>query len=662
MKRMHLFPGFQRAVWIVLALLFAGNLNIQAQVSNITVDVSRPGAQVAPICRGQQVEEFNHQFQGGLYAQLISNPSFEEIDINHNHTPAANWHLTMQEASKGNLYGQTAVETNMLNRFQGHCIKFEVVSVASGSVGLANGGYWGIKLENNTKYKVSFWVKKDTDFKGTIKVKLEGNDGKVYAQSRDFKPGTNWEHFTCTLTTRGISRVTGDNRFVIYASTTGNLYFDVITVMPPTWKNRPNGLRTDLAEKMDALKFKYIQFPGGCTVESASMDKCWNWKNSIGLLEQRAGSTRNRWWYKNDLFFGLDEYFQLCEDMGAEPVYTTSAGIDERPNLPDWYALCPLDQMQPIIEDILDLLEYCNGSVSTTWGAKRAANGHRKPYHLKYIEIGNENYGTTDDYNARYKLIHNAIKEKYPDIKVMYNGTSRDYKPDTAGNSLDFTDEHFYRNDLSDLYHKYDSINPVCKKICVAEYASSIHGNGGDVIGNQRDAVSDAVFMLGCEKNSGRMWWTGYGNYAGVVGHGNFGPCIVWNDAVSCFATPSYYMQKMLFTENQGTRILPFSQNLTHCYCSATIDNQSGRNDILIKVANNSDFPESVNITLKGAGNVGTDGHSLTLSGLPEYENTLDNPTKVVPSEGRFVAGNSCIYSFPAWSVSVLRIHLMNGK
>ena len=123
------------------------------------------------------------------------------------------------------------------------------------------------------------------------------------------------------------------NRFVIYASATGDLYFDVVTVMPPTWKNRPNGLRPDLAEKLDALKFKYIQFPGGCTAESASMDTCWNWKNSIGPLEQRPGSTRNRWGYKNDLYFGLDEYLQLCEDLGAEPVYTTSAGISERPRI-----------------------------------------------------------------------------------------------------------------------------------------------------------------------------------------------------------------------------------------------------------------------------------------------------------------------------------------
>ena len=647
----------------------AGVVIVHAQnaSSNFTVDVSRPGAAVAPICRGQQIEEFNYQFQGGLYAQLINNPSFEEIDAKLNNTPTANWSLIKSGSSDGNLKSQISGETSMLNSNQNHCAKLEVTSVASGSVGLANGGYWGIGLKNNTTYKVSFWARRGSNFKGTIKAKLESNDGNVYAQSADFKPATGWQHFTCDLTASGIPGVTGTNRFVLYASSTGDIYFDVITLMPPTWKNRPNGLRPDLAEKLDALKFKYIQFPGGCTAESYKMSECWNWKNSVGPLEQRAGSTRNRWWYKNDLYFGLDEYLQLCEDLGAEAVYTTSAGLSE-PHLSsgNWYGVCPLDQMQPIIDDILDLIEYCNGSASTKWGAKRVANGHPAPYNLKYIEIGNESVfdynrdGTI--YSDRYKLIYDAIKAVGPNIKIMYNGNLGKEPSRTYGNSLDYTDEHFYRRDLSTLYNRYDSIDPACKKICVAEYASSIKGNGGNVIGNFGDALGDAVFMLGCEKNSERMWWTGYGNYAGFVGHGNFGPCIVWNDAVSCFASPSYYMQKMLFTENQGSRVLPFTQNTANCYWSASIDNESEKNDILLKVVNNKGTSESVNITLNGVGKVDPEGHSSTLTGAPADENSLENPDKVVPARGTFAAGNSFKYLFQANSVSVLRIRFLKQK
>jgi alpha-L-arabinofuranosidase len=625
----------------------------QTTNSSFTVDISRPGAPVAPICRGQQIEEFNHQIEGGLYAQLINNPSFEELK-----NPIAQWTLIQSGNSTGNLYSQTSLQTGMLNNGQEHCIKLEVTSVSSGIVGMSNGGYWGIKLENKTRYKASFWAKCGTNFNGTIRAKLENNAGKVFAQSTDFKPTTSWQHFTCDLETSGITNVAGTNRFVISASATGDIYFDVVTLMPPTWKNRPNGLRPDLGEKLAALKMKFIQFPGGCTAESSNMDTCWNWKNSIGPLETRPGSTRNRWGYKNDLYFGLDEHMQLCEDLGAEPVYVTSSGISETPGATGWFAICPLDKMQPIVDDILDLIQYCNGSATTPWGARRAANGHPAPYNLKYIEIGNENgWETAIDYGPRYSMIHDAILSQYPDMKIMYNGFRQDnVRSNTFGNAVDFVDEHFYLNDLSVLYSKYDAIDPACKKICVAEYASSSNGNGGNVVGNFGDALGDAVFMLGCEKNSERLWWTGYGNYAGFTDHGDFGPCIVWNDAVSSFGSPSYYMQKMLFTDNQGTRVLPFVQNTAHCHWSASVDQEGGKNDILLKVVNNSGSSESVNIVIGEGGNVISKGHATVLTGDLKAENSIREPTRIVPSASAFNAGKNFTYLFPAYSVSVLRI------
>ncbi len=176
------------------------------------------------------------------------------------------------------------------------------------------------------------------------------------------------------------------------------------------------------------------------------------------------------------------------------------------------------------------------------------------------------------------------------------------------------------------------------------------------MIGNYGDALGDAVFMLGCEKNSERIWWTGYGNYAGVVDHSDFGPCIVWNDAVSCFCSPSYYMQKMLFTDNQGSQILPFRHNSKNCYFSSSIDKNSGKNDILIKIVNKSGNAELVNIRLDGIKKVNPKGIFTQMTGAPADENSLINPRKIVPSEGTFKAGNSFEYRFPAYSVTVLRI------
>ena len=259
------------------------------------------------------------------------------------------------------------------------------------------------------------------------------------------------------------------------------------------------------------------------------------------------------------------------------------------------------------------------------------------------------------EYIPRYSMIHDAILAHYPDMKIMFNATR--VPSATDEHFLDFADDHFYEKDLAHLYNKYDSINPACKKICVAEYASSIGGNGGNVIGNFGDALGDAVFMLGCEKNSERMWWTGYGNYAGFVGHGNFGPCIVWNDAVSSFTTPSYQMQKILFSDNQGTRILPFT-NTDHCYWSASIDTEAGKNDVLLKVVNKSGASERVNVTLSGAGNVNSVGHSTMLSGAPDAENSLADPSHVVPSSGTFTTGASFEYVFPAYSITMLRVGL----
>ncbi len=622
--------------------------------STCIVDVSKPGAAVADICRGQQLEGgFDHEFEGGLYAQLINNPSFEALN-----NPIAEWYLVKTGSSKGNLYAQTSSDTTMLNSRQEHCIKLSVSSVDSGSVGLANGGYWGIGLRNDTRYKVSFWAKRGSNFAGTLRAKLESNDGVAYAESEGFRPTLSWQHFDCELTTRGISSVSGNNRFVLYASTTGDVYFDVVTVMPPTWKNRPNGLRPDLAEKLVGLKLKYIQFPGGCTAESASVKACWDWKNSIGPIEQRAGSTRNRWGYKNDLYFGLDDYLQLCADLGAEPVYVTSAGISEVPQDKKWWGICPLDKMQPIIDDILDLLQYCKGSTSTPWGAKRAANGHPAPYHLRYVEIGNENGGeTAREYGLRYVTIRQALLAHYPDLKIMFNGLQQRWVlPPSLRDPVDFVDQHFYMRDLSGLYHRFDMIDPAWKKVCVAEYASSIYGNGGNVIGNLGDALGDAVFMLGCERNSEKMWWTGYGNYGGIVGHAQFGPCMVWNDAVSNFAAPSYYMEKMLFSDNLGTRLLPFTQTTAYCFWSASIDTASGKHDVLLKVVNNHCVAETVNITLKGAAEVDPAGQSTALAGAPGDENSLAKPTKVFPITGTFVAGTSFKYCFPAHSITVLRI------
>jgi alpha-N-arabinofuranosidase len=240
-----------RRAALVLSAWSAAAVALRAQTADptCTIDVSRPGAAVAPICQGQQIEEFNYQFEGGLYAQLLRNPSFEELN-----DPLTGWTLVMPGSSRGSLSAATAADTGLLNDRQKHCAK-----LASGTgAGLANAGYWGIGLKDQTTYKVSFWAKREPNFEGTVEAALESNEGKVCARSQAFKPTTSWRHFTCDLTTQGITQLTGSNRFVLYASSAGTVYFDVVTLMPRTWKDRPNGLRPDLGGRLAALQLKYI--------------------------------------------------------------------------------------------------------------------------------------------------------------------------------------------------------------------------------------------------------------------------------------------------------------------------------------------------------------------------------------------------------------------
>jgi alpha-L-arabinofuranosidase len=652
----RLLTGF-----ILLAVWYSGATILKAQTANsmLTVDLTKPGHQISPILyNGELFEEIGRGIDGGFYAQLISNYSFED------NNPLDSWYLVNpgsvrgaifrrtktdvyydlkfdpQRASRGALYALTSAETAQLNSNQYHCLKLDITSVGSGSVGAANTGYWGIRLDNNTTYKVSFFARKDDNFDGTITVKLESNDGQVYASSEPVTPTQTWQKYTCDLVTSGISGVSGSNRFVLYGSTTGSLYFDVVRVMPPTYKDRPNGMRIDMANLQAALKPKFIRFPGGCDVEHSSVEKGWNWKKAIGPIEQRPGTYEQRWGYHNSQQFGLDDFFQMCEDWGAEPVYCPSMSLAEG------YGAAPLDQMQPFIDDLLDLIEYANGDAQTSkWGRLRAENGHPEPYNLKYIEVGNEN-GRQKGYMERYALFYDAIKKNYPGMNVIIDDILGDQK-------ADMIDEHFYRNfeqflKLSTHYDNYDRNGP---KIVVGEYSDK---ENRTEVGNLLCAIGEAAFLTGCERNSDIVISTAYGTLSENVNLDNWFPNLYYNNCVTCFAIPSYYMEKM-FVENTGDYILPYTLNGSLYVAPSRVKNNG---DVIIKVVNATGEITNTRITLTGAPeNLKTMGTATTLtSGSTSDENSIAHPTKVVPATNTFAAGSRFNYTFPANSVTVLRI------
>jgi alpha-L-arabinofuranosidase len=654
----------KRQMTNIAAIIFLMGVNMackQITKPTVIVNISNPGIEVAPICRGQELEEFNHGIEGGLYAQMINNPSFEEVvDAWGAAYPDKYWSTVVPGSSSGSISGQTSVNTTMLNSHQVHCIKLSVTSVGSGSVGLKNDGFWGMKLENNTTYKVSFWAKKGSNFSGTLTAKLESSIGTSYA-SCSFTPTSMWAHYTCDLVPSGIKSVSGNNRFVIYASTPGDVYFDVVTIMPPTWKD--HGCRIDIAKKLDSLHLAFLAYPGGLDAHWSNYSYSRRWKESIGPVEQRGGSSSYTWGYKNDLYFGTDEFFQLAEDLGAEPMYVFTAGIMSfiRPDMPNRFT--PLDSLHYIITDILDFLEYCNGSAATTWGAVRAANGRTAPYNLKYVQIGAENDMQLTEYNTRYPIIHDSIIAHYPDMKIAMCGNTIKSQGIAHPNGQSFwvVDCHALDNDNSDRYSYFDPANcdAGISKFMVQEYCSSHKGMAANVDADFGDALADAIYMLGCEKNSAHMWWTGYGNFGSIVGHGDFGCNLLWFDAVSCYGNPGYYMHKTLFGDNHGTQILPFTSSAIHAYFSTSVDNSAGKNDILIKVVNKTDSSESVNITLKGVSNVNYDGHYTMITAANDAANSLANLTNIHPEEGTFKARNSFTYTFLNRSLTVLRIRVL---
>jgi len=665
--------------FFILSILFIGFGHTQVNAQRMTIDVSAPGHTISPaLYRGMLFEEINYGVDGGFYAQLIRNGSFE--DMNNEDSGLDAWSVVTPGTSIGHLAIETGDDVPLLNDAQIRCLALNITSVESGNVGAANEGYWGIRIDGNTTYRISFLAKRNVNYSGNLIVQIEQNDGKILAASELFTPTTEWKKFTCELTTGEIADISPDNRIVIYGTSTGTVYLDVVRAMPPTYKNRPNGLRKDMAEMEEALHPKIIRFPGGCDIEHTTVEGGWNWKKAIGPIEERPGEREQKWGYRNSQQFGLDEMFQMCEDWGAEPIYCTSMSLNEKTGM------APMSEMQPFIQDVLDLIEYANGDARTTyWGKKRAENGHPESYHLKYIEIGNEN-GFTSGYHERYALFYKAIKKAYPEMNLIINDLLKSQQ-------ADLIDEHWYQS-LRDMllrstrYDNYDRQGP---KVIITEYSGK---ERRDEVGNLKTAIGEAAFLTGCERNSDIVVSTSFGTLSANLNYINFHPDLFYNNSMSCFAIPSYYVIKM-FGDNTGDVVLPYSltgwdilnyqtqlinhpksdvwddipydspsqgYSFTHSpegplFVAPSLEQSTG--EVIIKVVNPTSLSLNTEIILKGLPKkLKTKGSAtvLTSSNMLD-EDSISQPHKVVPFSNEFEAGSDFNYTFRPISVTVLRIN-----
>jgi len=435
----------------------------------LTVDTANPGVEISPMLYGAFFEEINHAGDGGLYAELISNRSFEDSP-----DTLFNWWIEEKGDSKGNL---SLSDSKLLNDAQTRAMALTVTTAAEGGlVSAVNNGYWGIALTKDASYQLSFYAKPEPGDDMPLRISLESADGKViYAQQNVDSLKEGWNQYTYTLTS---SETVENARILFSASHAGTVYLDMVSMFPETWNNRENGLRIDLAEKVAAMKPSFVRFPGGCFVEGKTPKNAYQWKTTIGPIEMRPGHEAY-WDYRTTDGLGFHEYLQWAEDLKAEPLFVAYIGISHDGDPIAKQNTVPLSEIQPWIQDVLDAIEYANGPVTSKWGAMRAANGHPEPFHMKYVEIGNENNFQMSEYIQRYGLFYKAIKEKYPEMNLIANAA-------IEGETIEMVDEHYYETSEwfianSNRYDTYDRSGP---KIYVGEYAVTKGAGEGNLRGS----------------------------------------------------------------------------------------------------------------------------------------------------------------------------------
>ena len=427
----HLRPSCSRTGRLTKTGLLVGTLLLAASAAyadpiRLTVQAGESGKPISPHLIGIFFEDLNYAADGGLYAELVQNRSFE-----YSPTEQPSWHpLSFWELQKrGGGDGSVSV-ANMrpIHENNPHYALLQVRTPGEG-VGLANGGFGGIPLEEGEVYEASFWTyqafmgimwgRGDNSKPMPVSLRLETTDGEVLAEARMEILGRQWRKVSARLTP---TRTVNDARLVLLAQAQGALCIDMVSLFPEkTFRNRANGLRADLAQALADLNPKFVRFPGGCLVHAGGIRRYYNWKDTIGPVEQRRARPNHAWGYHQTMGLGYFEYFQFCEDVGAKPLPIVAAGVScqHAGHSPGrGQEGLPMEEMPAYIQDVLDLIEWANGPATSKWGAQRAAAGHPEPFGLKYLGVGNEE-AVTPIFKERFKMIYEAIKEKHPEIVVI---------------------------------------------------------------------------------------------------------------------------------------------------------------------------------------------------------------------------------------------------
>ena len=653
-----------KRIFGLFLLLFLAGFCFAKNSNTITVNVAKPIAKIQPTMWGIFFEDINMAADGGIYAELVKNRSFEFAQ------PLMGWKILKPDTTSGILFlNQSATNPNNP--------RYARITIDDGepSFGLSNGGFRGMGIKKGIDYHFSVMARQLEGSSLKMHVELVDSKGKQIGSANLTPVAKDWQKYMVSFTA---NETDPKSKLNIWFEGKGSLDIDMISLFPDdTWKHRPGGLRADLVQLLADLKPGFLRFPGGCIVEGRELATRYQWKKTVGDVNERQVIV-NRWNtefkhrltpdYFQSFGLGFFEYFQLAEDIGAQPLPILNCGMACQYNSAE---AVPTDELDPYIQDALDLIEFANGSLETKWGKLRAEMGHPIPFNLKMMGVGNENWGI--QYIERLKIFSKAIKDKHPDIKLINssgtdpNGERFDYlNGELRKMNADIIDEHYYRSPDWFLANarRYDSYPRTGSKVFAGEYAAQSDKTVSvDNRNNWKCALSEAAFMTGLERNAAVIAMASYAPLFAHIDAWQWTPDLIWFDNLRAYGTPNYYVQK-LFSNHKGTQVIPITLNneavagQDSLYASACWDKKS--NELIIKLINASSKKKLPEISVEGVKKLNQSGSEIVLqSNNLSTTNSLDNPVFLSPKEEKIVVKGKVIKpELLPYSFTVIRVGL----
>ncbi|WP_295793933.1 alpha-L-arabinofuranosidase C-terminal domain-containing protein [Mucilaginibacter sp.] len=628
-----------------------------------TIEAGKIKAHVQPTMYGIFFEDINMGADGGVYAELVKNRSFEFKE------PLMGWNELKEGGANGSIL--------ILNRGAVNPDNPKFIHVTSKSVkgyGLSNEGFHGMGIKKDDQYNFSVLAKQAMGSNVSLQIELINSKGEVIGSTSVTPSSKEWKKYAASFTAK---ETEPKATLKVLLKGAGSIDLDMVSLFPQdTWKQRPGGLRADLVQKLADMKPGFLRFPGGCIVEGRELDTRYQWKKTIGDVANRR-MIINRWNtefahrpapdYYQSFGLGFLEYFEIAEDIGASPLPIINCGMACQFNTCE---LVPVNQLGPYVQDALDLIEFANGSILTKWGKKRAGLGHPAPFNLKMLGVGNEQWG--EQYIERYKIFEKAIHAKYPQIKLVSS-----LGPFPGGDIFNFAnetfrklkasilDEHYYASPKWFLQNvkRYDNYDRNGPKIFAGEYAAqSVSTGSPENKNNWECAMAEAAFMTGLERNADVVSMASYAPLFANVEGWQWTPDLIWFDNLRSYGTPNYYVQQ-LYSLNKGTDVVPLTLNnetvtgQDGCFGTAALDMHT--HELIIKMVNTGKEEQSADFVVNGIKMGSTGTMTLLQSDDLTSVNSLDKPLTVSPLKSEILFNDNHVkLRLKPYSFSVIRVKM----